>query len=312
MKRAFTLIELLIVIVIIAILSFPGEKKAGKEKPYNGMCVTSFLLMPLVGFALPAPRKKHHFTLIELLVVIAIIAILASMLLPALNKARERAKMALCTSSHKQVMSAQQLYANDFSGFMVWKIADAHMFSHVLTGNRWSYNASQKTHSYTPIPGGVAYLPAERHKLFSCPLSGSYMQDDFEQWNTNGFYYPAWDGTTYPEIKPVTGDFRVKAGGVAFQGYSTSRARRPSELHLYADTARVGTGNWERAIRGNYYWRSDYVRDSGGPGGIWLGHNDQAQVSFMDGHTAALTRGQLTTGTMKVKRMVSKNLGEIN
>ena len=56
--RSFTLIELLVVIAIIAILSFPGEKKVGKEKPYNGMCVTSFLLMPLVGFAPPAPRKK--------------------------------------------------------------------------------------------------------------------------------------------------------------------------------------------------------------------------------------------------------------
>ena len=47
----FTLIKLLIVIVIIAILSFPVEKKAGKEKPRNGMCVTSFLLIPLMGFA---------------------------------------------------------------------------------------------------------------------------------------------------------------------------------------------------------------------------------------------------------------------
>ena len=53
----FALIELLIVIAIIAILSFPGEKKVGKEKPYNGMCVTSFLLMPLVGFA-PRPHGK--------------------------------------------------------------------------------------------------------------------------------------------------------------------------------------------------------------------------------------------------------------
>ena len=116
--RSFTLIELLVVIAIIAILSFPGEKKVGKEKPYNGMCVTSFLLMPLVGFAPPAPRKKGRLTLIELLIVIAIIAILAGMLLPALNKARESGRSASCMNNLKSITGTALLYAGDNHDFM--------------------------------------------------------------------------------------------------------------------------------------------------------------------------------------------------
>ena len=62
--------------------------------------------------------RELRFTLIELLVVIAIIAILAAMLLPALQQARERAKSTTCINNQKNIGNAAMMYQGDFNGYM--------------------------------------------------------------------------------------------------------------------------------------------------------------------------------------------------
>ena len=110
---------------------------------------------------------KRKFTLIELLVVIAIIAVLAAMLFPALNKARELAKKSDCLSRKKQMMLGMQFYSNDFRGYLPVYISNLPWS--VLISGGW-YGT------------GTTYIP---WKILGCPsthFSGGSKYSDVNDW----------------------------------------------------------------------------------------------------------------------------------
>ncbi len=140
-----------------------------------------------------SPRHTRCFTLVELLVVIGIISILAGMLLPALAKARERAKRIVCMNNLKQIYISAVIYYNDHDGFLP-------------TATRWAFdpsiNSACSMHKNAIIDGTIhtawyvlttdtAYLDWE---LVRCPSMDTI--PDPNNWIQYSYPYNTWMATT--------------------------------------------------------------------------------------------------------------------